>query len=523
MLNKLSIQSRLILLVILVNIAGTIIFSYYSYNSRKEEIINRIDKSLELVANGAYNIIPDDVLTGLEKGQLPDITQFRNLSSKMDKYISPTKINDIKCHYIPGQSDRIFVVAMNIPKNKLDDYARIPVSDIAIDSLSKKSNFIYKNGQRIALIWNSDKVLIEAGIPVSYIKEQFEKPFTTILIISFSIISVSLLILLLVIRATIKPLKRLKDFTKVLINTNFRGSEETIKKVKRMSEMRNDEIGELSGQMLYMHSMIQQYIDNLMETFSDKEKIESELTIAADIQMGILPKQFPAFPDRNDFDLHAIIQPAKDVGGDLYDYFLIDENRLFFLIGDVSDKGVPASLFMSVTKTLFNTHALYSDFNNLCEVVAKVNKQLSRDNPKLMFVTIFAGILDLRDGSIEYVDGGHEAPFILRRSGEIETPEKKAGKLPLGVMGDFEYLSNTIKLNPGDSILLYTDGVPDAVNNNEERYAEEGMKNTLSQLTQNAGPEKINQILYNDVKSFMLGSVQFDDLAILTIQYYGKV
>jgi phosphoserine phosphatase RsbU/P len=319
-------------------------------------------------------------------------------------------------------------------------------------------------------------------------------------------------------------LKKLQTVTQALINTNFKGNEKEESIVKYMSTRYNDEISELSKMVLYMNSMLNQYFENLDETLSVKERMDTELNVAWEIQKGILPGVDLSLTERSDLQINATLFPAKDVGGDLYDYFLIDETQLFFLIGDVSDKGIPAAMFMTVTKTLFNTHAIFGDCkgNGIKEIVTRVNLQLSKDNPKLMFVTVFAGILNLQTGDIEYIDGGHESPFVYKENGDIIQFEKKSGRLPLGVMQDFEYDAHEYKLEKGDTIILYTDGVNDAKSSDGKRFGEEGIIRSLESAGNAYSPELVNKILMQNIRTFSIGSTQFDDIAILSIKYKGS-
>ncbi len=317
-------------------------------------------------------------------------------------------------------------------------------------------------------------------------------------------------------------IKKLEKYAKALINTNFNGNGAFSGPVRTMAEKYGDELSEISKMMLYMNSMLQQYMDNLDESYSAKERIETELNVASEIQKGILPGADDAVTGRDEFIINAVLNPAKDVGGDLYDYFLIGGDKLFFLIGDVSDKGIPAALFMSVTKTLFNTHALFGDCKGIGDIVTRVNLQLAKDNPKLMFVTVFAGILDLSTGLMEYIDGGHESPFILKENNEVMLIGKKGGRLPLGVMPDFDYETQYCTLDRGDTLILYTDGVIDAKNNREQRFGEDGIISTLKALVPGAGPETVNRIILEKVRTFTVGATQFDDIALLSLKYTGK-
>jgi sigma-B regulation protein RsbU (phosphoserine phosphatase) len=322
-----------------------------------------------------------------------------------------------------------------------------------------------------------------------------------------------------VISWTMKPLSELTGYTKVLVEQDLNWGESIRGKIKSICETKRDEVGKLAEALMQMEKMLQTYIVNLTETTAAKERIESELAIARNIQMGFLPQTFPAFPGRTEFDLNAIIEPAKEVGGDLYDYFLIDESRLFFLIGDVSDKGVPAALFMAVTKTLFETHALEGNAS-ISEIMSRVNQELSRGNPWQMFVTAFAGMLDLKTGKIVYSDAGHEPPFLLRVEQEAEMFKKKGGPA-LCFFDNFNYESDTIQLHPGDALVLYTDGVTEAMNKERRLLGGEGIKQALRSCSVDTSPATISQCLLEQVKRFASGQPQSDDIAILTIRYYG--
>jgi sigma-B regulation protein RsbU (phosphoserine phosphatase) len=282
-------------------------------------------------------------------------------------------------------------------------------------------------------------------------------------------------------------------------------------------------VGKLAEALAQMEKMLQTYIVNLKETTAAKERIESELSIARNIQMGFLPQSFPVFrewPEWSEYDLHAIIEPAKEVGGDLYDFFMVDEHRLFFLIGDVSDKGVPAALFMAVTKTLFETHALHGDAA-INEIMCRVNQELSRGNPWQMFVTAFAGILNLRTGEIIYSDAGHEPPVLLRVEQEVEILRKKGGPA-LCFFDDFRYEHDTFCLHPSDALVLYTDGVTEAMNEERKLFSSERIKQALHSNGEDATAVSITQRLLEHVKVFVKNAPQSDDIAILAIRYYGS-
>jgi sigma-B regulation protein RsbU (phosphoserine phosphatase) len=248
--------------------------------------------------------------------------------------------------------------------------------------------------------------------------------------------------------------------------------------------------------------------------------IQNDINIAQEIQQAMLPKTFPPFPERNDFDLHAFLKAAKLVGGDLFDYFLMDNDHLFFLIGDVSDKGIPASLFMAITKAIFKSHFANKNRGTISEEVRRINDFLSADNQSMMFVTAFVGILNLKTGEIEYIDAGHEPPLILRKNNEIEVLKKKGG-IALCIDGDFPYTSNTFTLEPGDTLFTYTDGVTDCNNRSGERFGIQRVKDLLIQKTVSATPKEINDEVLSQIQAFIGDNAQFDDITALTLHYAG--
>lgn len=279
----------------------------------------------------------------------------------------------------------------------------------------------------------------------------------------------------------------------------------------------NDEVGDLAKAFNKMVTDLDSYIKKLTQTTSEKEKIESELRIAHDIQMGILPKIFPAFPDRKEIDIHALIVPAKEVGGDFYDFFFIDEHHLCFTIGDVSGKGVPASLLMAVTTTLIRAKTAVGMSPH--EILSKVNADLCADNPSSMFVTVFLGILDVRTGEFAYSNGGHNIPYLLLRNGTIKVLENTA-TLVLGLESNFRFQTRKIDLNLNDGIYLYTDGVSEAMDRNKELFSTERLEDILKSSA-NQSSQEINLKIYGRLENYMNDEPQFDDITMVSLKYLG--
>ena len=319
-----------------------------------------------------------------------------------------------------------------------------------------------------------------------------------------------LVVIVLISGSITRPLRALAEAAKDIATGNLDIELPTIKS--------RDEVGKLADSFNYMKSSLKEYIKELTETTAAKERIESELKIAHDIQMGILHKIFPPFPDRPELDIYATLEPAKEVGGDLYDFFFMDDDHLCFTIGDVSGKGVPASLFMAITMTLVKTKATKGLSPD--KVLSRVNEDLSMDNPSMMFVTVFLGILNIRTGELEYSNGGHNPPYIFHKNGDIEPLEMTNG-MALGVVEDFSYQSKKIVLQKGETIFLYTDGVTEAMNEKEELFSEERLKKDINAL-KDKPIQEVAAGITEKVKAFSQGVPQTDDITMMILRFYGR-
>ncbi|MCK4255760.1 SpoIIE family protein phosphatase [candidate division WOR-3 bacterium] len=279
-----------------------------------------------------------------------------------------------------------------------------------------------------------------------------------------------------------------------------------------------DEVGQLTESFVYMKQSLKQYIKELTETTAAKERIESELKIAHDIQMSIVPKIFPPFPERSEFDIYATLEPAREVGGDFYDFFFIDDKHLCFVIGDVSGKGVPASLFMAVTKTLIKTIASKNMSPN--EILKRANVELCHDNDSCMFVTIFLGILNTKTGEVLYTNGGHNPPLIVHKGKGGDFLEMEQGTA-IGAFEDIIFKTERLVLQSGDYIFMYTDGVTEAVNKTEELFSEERLKRDINVLLEKSVKELVLNIV-EKIKDFSQGVPQADDITMMVIKYKRK-
>ncbi len=277
------------------------------------------------------------------------------------------------------------------------------------------------------------------------------------------------------------------------------------------------EVSKLTKTCVTMVDEIENYTENLQQVTSERERIGAELDVASKIQKDMLPNIFPPFPDRREIELYAGATPAKEVGGDFYDFYMIDHDHLVLTIADVSGKGVPASLFMVISKTLLKNHAQSSTSPR--EILSFVNHQLVQNNESHMFCTVWLGILDLKSGRLTASNAGHEYPLIKRAAGGFELFQDKHG-LPLGIRDGVRYDEYEVTLGPGDWIFQYTDGVTEATNAEEELFGTERLLEALRSLRP-ASPEEVIDEVNRSIGEFVQDAPQFDDITMLCLEYRG--
>ncbi len=276
-----------------------------------------------------------------------------------------------------------------------------------------------------------------------------------------------------------------------------------------------DEIEELGDAFNAMAQNLEKYIENLSKVTAEKERIGAELDVATKIQASMLPCIFPAFPEREEFDIYATMDPAKEVGGDFYDFFMIDEDNLAVVIADVSGKGIPAALFMVIGKTLIKDHT--TPGKDLGEVFTEVNELLIEANSEEMFITAFVGVLNLKSGEFRYVNAGHEIPFISRAGGDF-APHKIRAAFVLAGMEGMKYKAGVFQLEPGDKIFEYTDGVTEATDKDNRLFGMERLQNSLNSA-KGGSPDKILAKVKEDIDGFVGEADQFDDITMLCLEF----
>jgi sigma-B regulation protein RsbU (phosphoserine phosphatase) len=326
-----------------------------------------------------------------------------------------------------------------------------------------------------------------------------------------TIVAIGLLLMLYlfirIITSELKPLQRLADEAETIASGQF---DAVLPDFQRI-----DEIGQLSHSFGNMQQSLVKYIEELKKTTAQKASIESDLRIASEIQMGMLPEKFPTRADHNDVQLFASLTPAKEVGGDLFDFYFRDE-KLFFCIGDVSGKGVPASLFMAVTRSTFRTVSAHESMPD--RIVTTMNKTIADMNKTFMFVTLFVGVLDLPTGRLRYCNAGHDAPLLVGAGvGELPCDSN----IPVGFKPKWKFSLQETQIFTGTTIFLFTDGLPEAMDANKTLFQMERVNDVANRALakQQQEPHQLISLMTEAVHQFVGDAEQSDDLTMMAIQY----
>ena len=323
----------------------------------------------------------------------------------------------------------------------------------------------------------------------------------------------SLICLFMVYRLIISPLKSVQENIR-----NYRETKDSETVIANLKEINSkNEIGDLKNDVIELAEEIDDYVDKIESISAEKHRIESELDMAKRIQLSMMPSVFPPYPDRNEFEIYASVEPAREVGGDFYDFFLIDKDHLCMVMADVSGKGVPAALFMMGSKIVIKNSAML--MNSPAKILTRANESICENNEQDMFLTVWLGILELSTGKLVAANAGHEYPALMRVGEKFEIIKSKHGFV-IGGFEDAIYRDYELQLEPGDKLFLYTDGLPEATNGDNEMLGIDGMLDALNENCE-SHPKVILNGVKNAVDGFVKEAEQFDDLTMMCIEYKG--
>lgn len=394
------------------------------------------------------------------------------------------------------------------------------LADIKDTGCISSSYFVSKgdygyNTAGILPVTNHDGVfaMISVEIPMTTLKSSLQQYILNAILVTVAVIIVVIAVYMIYLfRRVIKPINTIAAEAGSFTSNDNRISE-ALSGIKT-----RDEIESLAGSILKMETDINEYIENLTKVTAEKERIGAELDVARHIQSSMLPCIFPAFPERDEFEVYATMTPAKEVGGDFYDFFMVDERHLAIVMADVSGKGVPAALFMVIGKTLIKDHT--QPGRDLGEVFSEVNDLLCESNSEGLFITAFEGVLDLVTGEFNFVNAGHEMPYIYKGS-SFEAYKIKPGFVLAGMEG-MRYKAGSMTLEPGDKLFQYTDGVTEATDSANQLYGMERLSDVLNKVKDDT-PEAVLDAVKTDIDEFVGDAPQFDDITMLCLEYTKKM
>lgn len=332
------------------------------------------------------------------------------------------------------------------------------------------------------------------------------------------VLFLSVIIMISIFFIVLKPLKTVGE--NIRLYRDEKESDAVEANLKEIRNEMNNEIGELAADVTDLAKEMDHYVDRISRITAEKERIGIELSLASQIQYSMLPHDFPAFPEREEFDIYASMEPAREVGGDFYDFFMIDDDHLGIVMADVSGKGIPAALFMMVSKSIIKSYAMSG--LSVSETLQSANDTICANNIVDMFVTVWMGILELSTGKLRAANAGHEYPVVKAPDGGFELYKDKHGFV-IGGMEGRKYKEYELQMDPGSMLFLYTDGIPEATDADNEMFGNERMVDALN-IDPEADPVTILENVRESVAAFVKDAEQFDDMTMLCLEYrqHGK-
>ena len=522
-LVKTILISYILYALVLILCIGSVVL-YQNVNSQKE----KSQTMAFAYTKAAAEFIDGDALekyinTGEKDNYYTEIENYLtanlNNSDIHDFYIGVPREDDILFLVDVSKIGDTFVLGDTVKYDEYTEGTKEFLASVFSQNAAEEVISGYENGIYIATACSP--IFNREGDPVAIVAVDLLVPNIKSEITS-ALMSVNIVIIILVIlsafasfyfewKRVIIPIQTLNNETKQIVNNLESGIKPEIN-IKT-----GNEIEELSNSFSQMYGEIHDYIDRLSIVTSEKERIGAELDVAAKIQASMLPCIFPPFPNRKEFEIFAMMNPAKEVGGDFYDFFMVDNDHLAIVVADVSGKGVPAALFMVIGKTLIKDHtAFHSD---LGDVFTEVNDILCASNSEEMFITAFEGVLNIHTGEFRYVNAGHEIPFICEK-GEVYKPFPVKAGFVLAGMDGLHYKGGSITLKPGDKLFQYTDGVTEATDSTNKLFGMDNLQKTLVKNS-NKSMHELLAAVKESIDAFVGDAPQFDDITMLGLEYKG--
>ena len=390
----------------------------------------------------------------------------------------------------------------------------------------KPTSYFVRNSRKYGALTSSCLPIKDSGgevVALIFVDTYMEVIFSTLDVYIRNMIAISLLLLAIFCvihwfymhKKVIEPIMLIRNNIKNFATNNVETTDDALDTIKT-----GDELEDLAHSVKHMERDIVSYIDNIQNITAEKERISAELNVATQIQADMLPRIFPPFPDRKEFDIYATMTPAKEVGGDFYDFFLVDDDHIALVMADVSGKGVPAALFMVIAKTLIKNRTLMGGKLSPAEILTDVNNQLCEGNEAELFVTVWLGIIEISTGKGIAANAGHEHPALKRKDGDYELVIYRHSPA-VATMENIKFREHEFELEPGDSFFVYTDGVTEATNSEVQLYGTDRMLKALNKSAEQDAQGLLAGVK-KDIDEFVGDAPQFDDITMLGFRYFGK-
>ena len=533
------ITIRSILGIVLLLVVFSVIVSWIGYNGFTDALLTQYADGAFLTAKAARRYVDAEWIDEYVTNG-PETNEYRAVRTQLDRLCNSTGSTFIYV-IIPDRSDYAhiaFIFSVKRHESHYQLYSFGYVRETTNDEYREKYRLLCEEGSERELVVRDQGYIetdphITAMIPLTKedgtvkgilcVQRQMDSLVETRQHYQGKIVIALIVLVVLAIigqsaflnHTLLLPLRKIAREA-VRFSTENVAAETKLRETIRSS----DEVGELASSIDIMEEQIQQYVENLTKATAEKQRIRTELELGTRIQAGMLPDTFPAFPDRTEFDLYALMDPAREVGGDFYDFFLVDEDHLCILIADVSGKGVPAALFMMASKIILANNAMSR--KTPAQILTDTNTAICANNPEEMFVTVWLGILEISSGKLTAASAGHEYPFVKHAGGQFELFKDKHGFV-IGGMDGVRYKEYELQMKPDSVLLLYTDGVPEATAADGTMFGTKRMLDVLNRdSADSASAEQILRTVRSAVDEFVKEAEQFDDMTMLCIEYKGN-
>ncbi len=546
-----SLRQKLLLTFFLASALGTTIYTSYTYNLEKASTMRGIDRVLMAGAYALAHLFPGEFHASLtsplaltEEAHQLNCRKLGILARQIGvKYLYSFLEYDGRVVFAtssaaPGSGTKIIDDPYYDPFFSIYGSASVDLKEIfrtrkpVFETVADRAG-LFRSVLMPFEMPNGKVFVAGADIEIDFIEAQMRRVLIHYLLIGCCIFLATSVVGLQAISSLSRHLQKLTQSIQDLVKCEFAPKPEAQNELQHISETYRDEVGYLARAFLSMQRALQSYLQNLARTTAQKEKIQSELRIAHNIQMSMVPRHFPQPEDTGGIMLHAVLEPAREVGGDFYDFFpLNSENHvpssadeahrqpasdlLAFAIGDVSGKGMPAALFMAMVKTLFRATA--GACHDPAQTLGKLNDEMARDNATSMFTTMQVGIINLRTRVVTIAGGGHNYPILISADGNVREM-KLENALPIGVYENIIYKNQQFTLQEGETLVLFTDGITEAMNEKLEEFSDERFQRILSGKHE-IGLEQLSNSVYQEIRRFAGTQDPSDDATLLLIRVF---